>query len=85
MKKNKYNIFYTLKNHYSDHFNSNEEGTFEEKIKIIKPDNSVDAYNAQIFISTSHIKNKWSKLFNLIDIIPTNHGYQDCVVMQKLS
>ena len=83
MKKNKYSIFDTLKKNYSDHFD--EKDTFEERIKIFKPYNSINSYNAQVFISTSHIKKKWSKLFKITDLIATGHGYQDCVVMQKIS
>ena len=81
MKKNNYVIYQNLKKYYPEAFN--EDSTFEDSVEIIKPPGSVNAYNAQVFISRSYIRKKWGNLFKVVDILEKHSEYQDVILLQK--
>jgi SAM-dependent methyltransferase len=44
---------------------------------------SGEVYNSQVFHSDRYIRNAWGRFLSIKEVIPSGHGYQDVVVLQK--
>jgi SAM-dependent methyltransferase len=40
-------------------------------------------YNTNVFLHTDYIRNAWSRYFEVVDIVPEGHNYQDVVLLRK--
>jgi len=47
--------------------------------------NSAANYNTNVFLSEKYIRQSWGRLFEVIDIVPEAHAYQDVVLLRKHS
>jgi len=41
------------------------------------------SYNTNVFLHTDYIRNSWGRMFEIIDIVPEAHNYQDVVLLRK--
>jgi SAM-dependent methyltransferase len=59
---------------------------FKQKLprdKTVFAWNTARNYNTNVFHSTDYIKNCWGRFFEVLEIIPSGHTYQDVVVLRK--
>jgi SAM-dependent methyltransferase len=41
------------------------------------------SYNTNVFLHTDYIRNSWGRYFEVLDIVPEAHNYQDVVLLKK--
>jgi SAM-dependent methyltransferase len=41
------------------------------------------SYNTNVFLHTDYIRNSWGRYFEIVDIVPEGHNYQDVVLLRK--
>ncbi len=41
------------------------------------------SYNTNVFLHTDYIRNLWGRYFEIVDIVPEGHNYQDVVLLRK--
>jgi SAM-dependent methyltransferase len=41
------------------------------------------SYNTNVFLHTDYIRNSWGRFFEIVDIVPEGHNYQDVVLLRK--
>jgi ubiquinone/menaquinone biosynthesis C-methylase UbiE len=51
--------------------------------KVVFRYRSDGSYNSNVFYKNSYIKSEWGKIFDILDIVKSGHGYQDVVILQN--
>lgn len=80
-----YNAILRMKKHIADWDNISPE-FFHQKLprpKTVFAWNTARNYNTNVFHSNDYIHQSWGRFFEVLDIIPAAHTYQDVVVLRK--
>jgi SAM-dependent methyltransferase len=51
--------------------------------RVVLRDTRSNVYNTQVFHSIDHVRAVWGRFFEIVEIIPGGHGYQDVVLLRK--